>query len=724
MKANPTTGALMRSRVSLGHAISNWISRISPSRSLMWLTGLLLSLITLSAAAQVNPARTSTGLVALYPFSEGSGSTVKDQSGYGSPMDLKLYGAVSWSKGGNGVVFSGGRVGTSGAASKVINALRNSNSSSFEIWVTPANTSQRGPSRLIAVAKDPYQRNFLLGQEARNVHVRLRHTGKSGDKPYLITSNSPLSTQRTHIVHTYDGSVERLYINGTLQSKTVARTGSYNGWYTNHSLSIGNESTNNRPFAGTVELVAIYDRALIPAEIRQNYTAGTGSSAVQDKTPPSIPGSLNAQSLSPTNVELSWVEALDDTAVAGYEVYRDGIRIGEVTETRFVDASPSPGTRYRYSVKAYDAAGNKSGSAAITFTTPLNAVSRSKSGLIALYNFSEGSGSTAADQSSYGSPMNLQLSGAVTWSKTGNGVIMSGGKIATSGAASKVINALRASNASSFEAWVQPANVSQRGPTRFIAIAASPTQRNYLLGQQTDEVHVRLRHTGKDVDKPYLITTHSPLSTKLVHVVHTYDGNTERLYLDGVLQSRQVTSRGAYSNWYTSHKLAIGNEVSGDRPFAGHIKMVAIYNRALDSAEIQQNYTAGASSTGSQASGGSSGGSGSGTTAPDPIPTPIPGTSSGASSGTSAKSTIKLSWNPPTTRATGEAMPKSELNRYEIYASPKGGGRTSVFVISNPSTTSYTISGLPKGTYYLNMIAVDKSGLSSKPSSTVTVTVS
>ena len=715
MKANSATGVSLQHRVSLEQDISKVItSRMSPIRPLMWLLGLLLSLVTISAMAQVNPARTSTGLIALYPFSEGSGSTVKDQSGYGSPMNLYLYGAVSWNSGGNGMVFSGGRVGTSGPASKVINALRSSDSSSFEIWVKPANTSQGGPSRLIAIAKDPYQRNFLLGQEGKNVHARLRHTGKSDDKPHLITSNGPLSTRGTHIVHTYDGSVERLYINGALQSAKVARTGAYSGWYTNHLLSIGNESTNNRPFAGTVELVAIYNRALISSEIKQNYNAGTGSSGVQDTTPPSLPGSLNAQSLNPSEVELSWVEALDDTGVAGYEVYRDGIRIGEATATRFVDASPSPNTLYRYAVKAYDAAGNKSASAAITFTTPLNTVTRSKSGLIALYTFSKGSGSTAVDQSGYGSPMNLQLSGAVTWSKTGNGVILSGGKIGTGSAASKVINALRNSNSSSFEAWVQPSNVSQRGPTRLVSIAASPTQRNYLLGQETDEIHVRLRHTGKSVDKPYLITKNSPLGTRLVHVVHTYDGNTERLYVDGVLQSTQVTSRGAYSNWYTNHKLTIGNEATGDRPFAGHIKMVAIYNRAIDSAEIQQNYAAGPSGQGSSGSGGSSG---AGATTPEP--TPDPGTDPGTSTGGS----VKLSWKPPSTRATGEPLPLSDLTRYEIYASPKAGGKTSVFVISNPGTTSYTISGLAKGTYYLNMIAVDKTGLSSKPSGTITVNV-
>ncbi len=713
MRAASATGARCLRQVSSGQDILKSTPRMSHTRLFLWISGLLLALVALGATAQVNPARTATGLIALYPFSEGKGTTVADMSGYGSPMNLNLYGAVSWNGSGNGVDFSGGRVGTSGPASKVINALRNSNSSSFEIWVKPSNTSQGGPSRLIALAKDPYQRNFLLGQESKNIHARLRHTGKSDDKPHLITSNAPLSTSRTHIVHTYDGSVERLYINGALQSATVARTGAYSGWYTGHLLSIGNESTNNRPFAGTVELVAIYDRALVGSEVKQNYDAGTTTSSVPDTTPPSVPGSLSARSLSATSVELTWVESLDDQAVTGYEVYRDGIRIGNPNGTRYVDASPSADTSYRYSVKAYDAAGNKSASAAITFTTPLNTVSRATSGLLALYNFNEGSGSTVTDQSGYGSPLNLQVSGAVTWSKTESGVIMSGGKIGTTTAASKVINALRSSNASSFEAWVKPSNVSQRGPTRFISIAASPTQRNYLLGQETDEVHVRLRHTGKSVDKPHLITKNSPLRTQWVHVVHTYDGTTERLYLNGNLQSAQVSSRGDYSNWYTNHRLTIGNEASGDRPFAGQIKLVAIYNRAIDSAEIQQNYAAGPSGDGEV----SSGASGPESTVADSSTEPTP------DGGTDTTGSIKISWEVPSTRSTGETLPLSELARYEIYASPTAGGKTAVFVVTDPKATSYTISGLVKGKYYLNMVAVDKSGLSSKPSGTVTVSV-
>ncbi len=683
--------------------------------------GGLLLLLTLGGAvanAQVDPARAAEGLIAYYPFDEGSGKTVGDRSGYGQPMNLTLYGAVSWNNSGTGVLLNGGRVGTSSAATKLINALRASNSSTFEAWVKPSNTNQGGPSRLIALAKNPYQRNYLLGQEGKNLHLRLRHTGKNEDKPHLITTHQPLTTRSTHIVHTYDGNVERLYINGVLQSKKVALSGDYSNWYGNHFFSIGNEATNDRPYAGTIEMVAVYNRALIPAEITQNYTAGSSSSVIADSSPPSMPGGLYAQSSgSATGVALEWTPAQDDIGVAGYWVYRDGTRIGETSDTRYVDVAPSPDTRYRYSVKAYDDAGNSSESAAIDYTTLANAATRTNAGLVALYPFNEGSGSIAADQSGSGSPMNLKLYGAVSWSKTGNGIIMSGGRVGTSGPADKVINALRASNSSSFEAWVQPSNINQRGPTRLIAIAKDPYQRNYLLGQEAGNIHVRLRHTGKNIDKPHLITTNSPLRTRMTHLVHTFDGSTERLYIDGVLQSTQVARGGSYGNWYLNHLLTIGNEATGNRPFAGHIKLVAIYNRALGSGEVKQNFAAGPAGTGSSietADGGSN---------PD----------SGGSVGGGSESTLvlvrnsgnvaELNWTVPDERLSGASLPASEIARYEIVATPASGASPTLFRVNDPRATRFAIPDLPPDTYQLNMFTVDTSGRRSDPSPVLTLAV-
>jgi cellulose 1,4-beta-cellobiosidase len=61
------------------------------------------------------------------------------------------------------------------------------------------------------------------------------------------------------------------------------------------------------------------------------------------------------------HVNLSWNSATDNVGVAGYQIWRNGVVIGETTVNSFVDRSISSGGTYTYHVDAYDAVGNVSG---------------------------------------------------------------------------------------------------------------------------------------------------------------------------------------------------------------------------------------------------------------------------------------------------------------------------------------------------------------------------
>ncbi len=90
-----------------------------------------------------------------------------------------------------------------------------------------------------------------------------------------------------------------------------------------------------------------------------------------DTAAPSVPGGLVATAVSPTEVDLGWDPATDDAGVSGYTIYRDGAQVGSVGGTSFSDRTVAGGTSYRYSVDAYDAAGNHSApSAEYTLSTP------------------------------------------------------------------------------------------------------------------------------------------------------------------------------------------------------------------------------------------------------------------------------------------------------------------------------------------------------------------
>ena len=89
-----------------------------------------------------------------------------------------------------------------------------------------------------------------------------------------------------------------------------------------------------------------------------------------DTTAPSLPV-LAGEALHATKVTLSWEPSTDNHAVAGYQVFRDGTRIADVSAVfnSWMDDAVKPGTTYRYTVKARDIAGNLSpdgGPAAVT----------------------------------------------------------------------------------------------------------------------------------------------------------------------------------------------------------------------------------------------------------------------------------------------------------------------------------------------------------------------
>ncbi|MEU7266261.1 glycoside hydrolase family 6 protein [Streptomyces albidoflavus] len=95
-----------------------------------------------------------------------------------------------------------------------------------------------------------------------------------------------------------------------------------------------------------------------------------GGPGEDDTTEPTAPTGLKTTATSATTVSLSWTAATDDTGVTGYDVYRDGTRVGSTTTTAYADSGLAPGTAYTYTVRAKDAAGNVSApSASLAATT-------------------------------------------------------------------------------------------------------------------------------------------------------------------------------------------------------------------------------------------------------------------------------------------------------------------------------------------------------------------
>jgi hypothetical protein len=227
---------------------------------------------TVSVTVQA-PPRVSTNIQVLYAFDEGSGTTVNDVSGVGTPLNLTVANAsaVTWLPGALSI-DSNTLVQSAGTATKVIDACKSSNEVTVEGWVLPANLSQTGPAAIVTMSQNHVKRNVTLGQSGSAYSGQLR-TSTTGQDGTQANANNVATTNLTHVVYTRSSTgAVRIYVNGTLVTSATL-TGNLSSW-ANYNLALGGELSGTRYWRGEMHLVAIYSRALTSTEVRQNWLAG------------------------------------------------------------------------------------------------------------------------------------------------------------------------------------------------------------------------------------------------------------------------------------------------------------------------------------------------------------------------------------------------------------------------------------------------------------------
>lgn len=229
--------------------------------------------------------------------------------------------------------------------------------------------------------------------------------------------------------------------------------------------------------------------------------------------------------------------------------------------------------------------------------------SLASSGLQALYVFNEGSGATIHDVSGVGAPLDLHASDAhgLEWQPDGLR-ISAPVTIASATPATKIIEACRAANEITIEAWIRPRDLSQTSPMRIVTLSADVSHRNVTLQQGAFQsprtpstfYHARLRTTTTDPEgMPAIATPPGSTTQQLTHIIYTRAASGEtRIYLNGAQQASGRVS-GTFANWDATYRLMLTNEISGDRPWLGEYRMVAIYDRALTEADVAQRFAAG-----------------------------------------------------------------------------------------------------------------------------------
>nr|CEL18799.1 Chitinase [Kibdelosporangium sp. MJ126-NF4]CTQ96348.1 Chitinase (EC 3.2.1.14) [Kibdelosporangium sp. MJ126-NF4] len=302
---------------------------------------------------QANFTRVSGGdpsLVAAYSFDDGGGSALIDRTGKGHNGVLS---GASWTTG-----HTGGALSFNGVDNLVTVAdapdLRLSNAMTLEAWVRPTNVTD--------------WRTVVLKERPDNLSYGLYSSGPGYSSAWFTSSGGDRSVNGpalaanawSHLAVTYDGTTLRLYVNGD-QAATAPAAGPMIS--STSPLRLGGNLLWNEYFAGQLDDVRVYNRALSAAEVLTDKDIPVAG----DGVPPTAPSGLAASGGVGT-ASLSWTGSTDNVGVTGYDVHRSttsnftpapASKVATVTATSFTDNGLATGTYY-YRVVARDGSGNSS----------------------------------------------------------------------------------------------------------------------------------------------------------------------------------------------------------------------------------------------------------------------------------------------------------------------------------------------------------------------------
>jgi chitodextrinase/flagellar hook assembly protein FlgD len=145
-----------------------------------------------------------------------------------------------------------------------------------------------------------------------------------------------------------------VFVNGVLKGTSSTLSLNITGLDANQTYSI---------------TVRAYDATGNKSNVSKVYSASTYAEA--DTIAPSAPLNASAFNIGVTSFDVTWNASTDNKKVVGYEVYKDGVKVGTTVETVFSLTGLDPLTTYDITIKAIDASGNTSAESSILEVTTL-----------------------------------------------------------------------------------------------------------------------------------------------------------------------------------------------------------------------------------------------------------------------------------------------------------------------------------------------------------------
>jgi len=507
-------------------------------------------------------------------------ATVANPGTYEGTPTLGLGSLVATDASGTAVGFGGAgtdvRVGQSGSLDLTTGVT-------LEAFIQPSSLPTTGTIRTIVAKTGSYS----LELNGPTVEMSVVQLGVS--RRLQAPAGTIVAGRVYDVAGTYDGATERLYVNG-VQVASAALTGSAD--LTISGLRIGSWDGTQQFFAGTLDDVSAYPSALSPSQVAAHYAAA--------QLPLGAPSNLTATSVSSARIDLAWSD--NAAAEAGQVLQRSAdsgfsaptsIALGP-NVTSYSDTGLAAGTPYWYRVRAVDASNNGSAwSAVASATTQAAPPPASYASVVAAdhpiewWRLGESSGTTAANQ----------VSGGTAGTYTG-GVTLGQASLLAADSASKAVafngstgrvavansSALSLTSSLSLEAWIKPTSLPTSGTFRSILTKAE----SYSLQFNGPLLEFTIMQSGTRRRLQAPAGTIAAGGT--YHVVGTYDGTTQRLYVNGVQVASAALTGGAS---VTTRWLFVGSWDGASEFFAGTIDEPAVYNAVLSPTQVAAHWRAG-----------------------------------------------------------------------------------------------------------------------------------
>jgi PKD repeat protein len=226
--------------------------------------------VTLTATGLTDPASSRSitinvlrpGLVAAYGFEEASGTGAVDITGRGQTGAIYAATRTDSGKFGKALAFNGVNswVSVKHAAAQAI-----TRSVTLQAWVRP--TAATSGWRNVLMKEQPGGAVYELyadtgsGKPAGGVYTTAEN---------MVHGGSSLAPNVwSHVATTYDGTTQRLFVNG-VEVASRAQVGPLRA--SSYPLRIGGNNVWGEYFDGVIDEVRVYNRALAPSEIQKDMS--------------------------------------------------------------------------------------------------------------------------------------------------------------------------------------------------------------------------------------------------------------------------------------------------------------------------------------------------------------------------------------------------------------------------------------------------------------------